>query len=343
MEAVHGGDVYSNRIKLDFSVNINPLGMPDGVKAALHEAVEDCIRYPDIAQRHLKTAVSEMLKVPEESLVFGNGASELFMACVRGIRPGVTVIPVPSFYGYEYVSESVEGEVIYCEMKKETGFCPGEDLFAALTLAVDLLFLANPNNPTGKVIDRDFLKRLLVHCRDRGIYVILDECFVEFCTGDHSMLAETEQFKNLILVRAFTKIFAIPGVRLGYLVCSDRRILDKIRGQIPEWNISCFAQAAGRVCAAQEAYLKRTPDYVSKERRFLADGLRRLGIRVISGEANFLLVYSEEDLYGKLLEKGILIRDCRNFRGLSEGFCRIAVKSREENKVLLETLAKDIL
>ena len=356
MKERHGGDVYRNNVNMDFSVSVNPLGMPEAVKRALYDAVKDSVSYPDITAENLKKAVGNMLGLPREYLLFGNGASELFMAVVHGIKPKKTVIPVPSFYGYEYAAEAVGGEVVYYGMKregsfgreKENAFCPAEekgfylneDFFEALTKDVDLLFLANPNNPTGGMVNKEYLKKLLVRCRMQKIIVVLDECFIEFCGEEQSMLKDVEQFENLILVRAFTKIFAIPGVRLGYLSCSSPVLLEKIRRQLPEWNVSGFAQAAGIACSLQENFIAGTVDYVKKERQFLEKGLKELGITVISGKANFILVYSKRPLYEKLLKRGILIRDCDNFRGLSEGFYRIAVKSREENRILLKTIGE---
>ncbi len=340
MERIHGGDIYRNQVSVDFSVNVNPFGIPEAVKDALHSAVEYCGRYPDIAGERLKKAVSGMLEVPEEYLLFGNGASELLMACAHGIRPERTVVPVPSFYGYEHAAGAIGKETVYFKMREENGFRPGEDLFPVLTQGTGLLFLANPGNPSGTVIGREYMRRLLSHCRDKGICVVLDECFIEFCEGNPSMIDEIEDYENLLIVRAFTKIFAIPGVRIGYLVCSNRHLLSKAAGQLPEWNLSVFAQEAGCVCAAQKGLIDRTAEYVADERRFLADGLRKSGICVVSGEADFLLVYSKEDLYGKLLEKGVLVRDCENFRGLSKGFYRIAVKNRKENEMLLNTIGE---
>lgn len=338
MRGLHGGDVYRNKVQYDFSVNTNPLGMPEAVRDALRLAAEDSGRYPDIGQEALKEAVSGMLGVSETNLVFGNGASELFMAVVRGIEPKRTVIPVPSFYGYEYAARAGGGGIVFCETKEQEDFFPGEKLFSLLTQDTDLLFLANPNNPTGKLLGREYLRTVLTHCARRGIYVVLDECFVSFCAGQPSMLGEAGDFENLILVNAFTKSFAIPGVRLGYLVCSDGQMSRRIQRQLPEWNVSTFAQAAGIVCAGQKDYLQQTVRYVEKERLFLEEGLRALGISAFSGEANFLLLHSGRDLYGELLKQGILIRDCRNFRGLSEGYYRIAVKSRRENERLLRAL-----
>lgn len=338
MNNIHGGDIYRNHVDIDFSININPLGVPDAVISALHGAVSSCSQYPDLAAHNLKLAVSKMLDVPEEYLLFGNGASELFMAIVHGILPKKTVIAVPSFYGYEYAAEAVNSEIIYYTTSSENDFSLKEDFLSILTEDVDLLFLANPSNPTGNLISGANLKKILNHCREQGICVVLDECFIEFCDESASIIREIEQYKNLILVRAFTKIFAIPGVRLGYLVCSNLSLYHKISRQLPEWNLSCFAQEAGCACALQTAFIKKTADYIKKERLFLEAGLKQFGIATYPGRANFLLTYSKMPLYELLLEKGILIRDCSNFRGLQKGFYRIAVKSREENGILLKII-----
>lgn len=342
---IHGGDIYRNDVKLDFSVNVNPLGTPACVKEALRRAVEDCGRYPDIQAARLRAAVSGALAVPAEYLLFGNGASELFMAIVHGLKPKKVVIPVPSFYGYEYAARAADSEIVFYKMEPEDSFCLSDRitkrLEAILTDEVDLLFLANPNNPVGNLLNKEMICELLQHCQERGIYVVLDECFIEFCGQQHSMLSELEKSgtaDRLILVRAYTKIFAVAGVRLGYLICKDSSLHMKIARQLPEWNLSCFAQAAGVACAGQTAFLLETEKYILKERKFLEKGLRQKGLQVFSSEANFIMVYSDGDLYEKLLAKGILIRDCGNFRGLGKGFYRIAVKSREENEILLENL-----
>jgi len=340
MASIHGGDIYRNHVTMDFSVNVNPLGTPKAAEAAMHEAVKECGRYPDIDGERLKSEVSRMLSVPDQYLAFGNGASELFMAIVHGIRPKNTVIVVPSFYGYEYAAGAAGGEVTCWETKKEASFCVTEDIYRVLTEDKDLLFLANPNNPTGNLMDKEAVRKLLGHCREKGIYVVLDECFIEFCGSGYSMVSEAGWFDNLMIVRAFTKIFSVPGVRLGYLLCSNPALLGKITGQLPEWNLSCFAQAAGCACALETDFMEKTAKYVEGERQFLEEGLRRAGFQVFPSKANFILFYSEEPLYKELLDRGILIRDCRNFRGLRQGFYRVAVKTREENEILLKEIER---
>lgn len=340
---IHGGDIYRNPVTVDFSVNGNPLGTPQSVSEALHHAVGMCGCYPDIEAQALKDAVGRMLAVPKEYLLFGNGASELFLTIVRGVSPKKTVIPVPSFYGYEYAAKAEKSEILYYVLKQENGFCVTEELCERLTEDVGVLFLANPNNPTGRLVERKTLTAILRHCEEKGIYVVLDECFIEFCEGCPSMLSEIERFPHVILVRAFTKIFSIPGVRLGYLICKNEPLLAKIAGQLPEWNLSCFAQEAGRACAKETALIEETENYVRTERVFLEKELRQKGFQVFPSAANFILFYSDElpdgeTLYERLLRQGILIRDCGNFRGLGRGFYRIAVRSREENIRLLQAL-----
>ena len=335
---IHGGDIYRNAVIMDFSVNVNPLGMPQGVKQALQKAVGLCTNYPDPRAEQLTERVSSALHLDKSNLLFGNGASELFMAIVHGINPKKSVVVVPSFYGYEHALKSVEGAILYYTTKEEKGFAIEEDIFSMLTKEIDVLFLANPNNPTGVLLEKEWIRRLLNHCKEQGIYVVLDECFIEFCKKEYSMLEEIKEFHNLVIVRAFTKIYAIAGVRLGYLICSNQELREKIKRQLPEWNLSCFAQEAGGACVKEEEFLLETIAYIKKEREYLQQGLKKLKLKIYPSEANFILLYSKVPLKEKLLKKGILIRDCDNFRGLTKGFYRIAVKQREDNERLLQEL-----
>mgnify|MGYP004463740765 FL=1 len=337
----HGGDIYRNPVKLDFSVNINPLGIPERVQKALIQAVSECMHYPDMEAEALIQAVGRMTGVPAEYIVCGNGASELFVAVMHALSPKKILIPVPSFLGYEKAAATSGAEVRYYHMSEENGFSPDDAIFKELADGVDFLFLANPNNPTGSRVKPELLERIIAFCRDSGITVVLDECFIEFTDGweARTFFKRTGEFKNLIVVRAFTKIFAIPGVRLGYLVCENKAVRERIKDQLPEWNLSVFAQRAGVAAAGEEDYRRKTVTFLNEERSYLVTQLEKLGIRVFPGAADFLLLYSELPLYGKLLKQGILIRDCSNFRGLKVGYYRIAVKTRGENDRLIAALA----
>lgn len=339
MKTIHGGDIYRNHVTLDFSVNMNPLGIPASVRDALHDAVDRCHTYPDIHAEQLKAAVGEMIGISGENLIFGNGASELFIAIVHALQPKKVVIPVPSFYGYEHAAAAVFADVEYVPMKEEDHFLPNDAVFYALSEDVDMIFLANPNNPTGVRMKKEELIKILNHCQEKKITVVLDECFIEFCEGDESMLDQIVEFQNLIVVRAFTKIFTIPGVRLGYLACKNEMIREQISRQLPEWNLSTFAQMAGVACAGEKEFVAKTASYLKTERESLIDGLKQvpeMDCTVYPGAANFLLLKSSKPLYQKFLEHGILIRDCSNFRGLGAGYYRVAVKTKQDNEQLLK-------
>lgn len=342
MQEVHGGDIYRNQVMLDFSVNVNPLGPPEEVRRALYEAVAHCGEYPDIHGEKLKAALSRELSVKKEYLVCGNGASELFMGIMHGLRPEKTLIPVPSFSGYRYAAEAVESQVIEIALREENGFSLAEEPFCALAALTgekeSILFLANPNNPTGRLVGKKELQSLIDYCKKKGVWLVVDECFLEFCRDGASALPFLEAYDRLIVVRAFTKIYAVPGVRLGYLACGNRDFIQKVTKQLPEWNLSVFAQEAGVCCLKQRAYRKKTAGYVEKERDFLTEGLRRLGIKTYESDANFILLSSGLPLRRELLKRGILIRECGNFKGLSQDYYRVAVKKRSENEKLLKAL-----
>ncbi|MCD8216446.1 MAG: aminotransferase class I/II-fold pyridoxal phosphate-dependent enzyme, partial [Clostridiales bacterium] len=205
-KVVHGGDIYRNQVIYDFSVNVNPLGVPERVRQSMEAALRDCACYPDPLAEKLRTALAQKDGVKEEQIVFGNGASELFFGIVHALKPKKVLIPIPSFSEYEKSALAVDAEVIYHRLSGEKDFALDEDIFSGLSEDIDLLYLANPNNPNGRLIDKEILLSILRFCRERGIRVVLDECFLELnaegTTG--SMLSERENYPNLILVRAFT-------------------------------------------------------------------------------------------------------------------------------------------
>lgn len=336
----HGGNIDRDEIALDYSVNMNPLGVPEAVKTALHRAVDGCMQYPDFEQEDLKKAIAEYEQRDSLEILCGNGSSELFVAIAHAVRPGKTVIPVPSFYGYEYAANTVETEILYYQMKAEDNFALDQGILSVLTQEVDLLYLANPNNPTGQVLPCAFLKRILQHCKRNNICVVLDECFLPFCRQEEEFqrFFACNSFSNLIRVRAFTKTFSIPGVRLGYLICGNRRLRQEIAGQLPEWNLSVFAQKAGVAAVAEKEHIKKGRRIVEQERVWMEEKLCEMGFQVYKSESVFILFFTKEELAEKMRRQGILIRDCSNFRGLSEGYYRIAVKTRKENQRLLEAL-----
>ena len=350
-ETVHGGDIYRNDVDVDFSINTNPLGIPENVKQALSDAASAADRYPDPEQEELRYGVADLCSTNPENVLLGNGASEFFIAIVHAFRPKKVMILSPSFYGYAHAAEAVGAEIVEYPLKEQNGFMVDEHLLDAIekessnpdknTNGIDMLFLASPNNPTGRTIPLELLGNIIKRCERKNIIVVLDECFIEFTDvrDDYMDYFYRNHFSNLIRVSAFTKTYAIPGVRLGYMI-ADEKIVDKVCLQLPEWNISIFAERAGLACLADTDYLKRTRSFLRSERQFLSAGLLNYDIGSLRGEADFLLVRARSDLYEKLLEKKILIRSCANFTGLDDTYFRIAVKDRAKNVRLFEALSE---
>ena len=350
MKSIHGGDIYNNKVNMDFSVNINPLGIPDTVKEAMSDALSYADRYPDIACSGLKKALAgyftqQGCSIQSGGIIPGNGASELFMAIAHAIKPKKAVLLAPGFLGYEHVLGAVGCDIRYFILDEQNDFSPAartDALMDMLTDDTDIFFIANPNNPTGHLADSTFMKQIIKHCKEKHIYVVADECFMGFCEKNHSVLSLLCDYDNLLVVRAFTKLFAIPGVRLGYMVSKNDTVRRKVQSNLPEWNVSVLAQMAGEACIREFGYIKETSEYVGRQRRQLSDGLKKLGFKVYKSDADFILFYSKLPLYDILLDRGILIRDCSNYVGLSQGYFRVAVKTYDENVRLLKVIGECI-
>lgn len=348
---MHGGDIYRNRITYDFSVNLNPAGMPRKVREALEDAVNHAGEYPDLQHAALREALAEKFGLSPEWFVLGNGASELIPAVIRMRKPQRTMITAPSYLGYRVaLSNAVpEGKVLRIPLSESGHFQIPENLpHQILQQKPELLILTNPNNPTGLLIPRKQIRDIAAACKQVGCLFLLDECFMTL-TGqskEYSMLSQDlSEYPNLVVLRAFTKTYAIPGVRLGYGVCSDGELCQALRRQLPEWNLSVFAERAGLACLQSEDYLARSFAQIAEERTFLREGLTRLGFKVVPSEANYLLFQtaywnSDWNLAEKLLSQGILIRSCGDYEGLDNSFYRIAVLDREKNQILLDRISQ---
>ena len=342
---MHGGDIYRNKTDLDFSVNINPMGPPSEVETVLSEVVLSVNRYPDLYHEKLKKSITDLFDLSQEEVIFGNGASELIMAVCHEIMPQKALILSPGFSGYEYALNGAcqDCNISYHSLLEDDDFTLKEDILQRLREEKpDLFFLTNPNNPNGKIIEKNLLEEIITVCEEQSTIVVLDECFLPL-TGFEKRLSfsyRTREYKNLIVLRAFTKTFAIPGVRLGYALC-QKELAEAVKRHLPEWNLSVFAQMAGEECMKHLDYLEETVELIQKERSYLSGELEKLGYKVYPSDANYILFRSNRrDLAEKLLSDGILIRDCWDYKGLSKGYYRIAVKTHMENERLLSMLKK---
>ena len=217
---------------------------------------------------------------------------------------------------------------------------PQKSYLEILKEDVDLLFLCSPDNPSGAVIPKDFLLEILKTCEEKGILMILDECFVEFLSEPQkqTLARECERSKNLMILQAFTKISAIPGIRLGYGITSNLDLLEKMEGNRQPWSVSGVAQAAGCAALKETKRWQEMRKWLETERAWLEENLTRIGVEWFPSKVNYLLLKSSYPLFSLLLQKNILIRDCSNYEGLEKGDYRIAVKQRTDNEKLLKAL-----
>ena len=400
---VHGGDIYRNNVKIDFSVNLNPMGTPEEVMEGVRGAMGHLHCYPDIRQTKARASIAGYEGVDIRNVYTGNGASELIMAVVRSVRPKKALLFEPGFYGYEHALAATDCEIVHyvllgdrkngasvdCENAdqghlygNEDGTSNGVGINAfsesrnynlsaedvkALTEDIDLVFLCDPANPVGVNIEDSVLELLLEAAAQKGIVVCLDESFLLLSDksvekvnengkaiddGSDTFVSQKavatrarsnfllNRYDNLIIVSSLTKLFALPGIRMGYVLASEAYI-GRIKAQLPEWNLSAPAEAAivaGMKVIEETDYLTRSMELIRNEREFLMGELRKLGLWVYDSDTSFILFRGPMELYDRLLGLGILIRDCSSFMGLGRGFYRASVRCHEDNEKLISAM-----
>lgn len=332
----HGGDVYDGRIQLDFSANTNPYGTPQAVLDAMSAVLSRVHQYPDPYCRELVKAISEFESIPEEWVLCGSGAAELIYSYCEALRPRRAMELAPTFSEYSLALERVGCRVERYPLEQRDHFALTEDFLSVLERGCwDVLFLCNPNNPTGQVIGLPLLKKILDVCEKQNTRLFVDECFLDLSDDGVSLKSHLGEHPNLFLLKAFTKSYGMAGVRLGYCLCSDGELLQKMSHTVQPWNVSTLAQAAGVAALRACDFLEKTRALIPPERQWLQAQLEALGFWVCPSHANYLLFHAREDLYERLREQGIGIRCCGNYHGLGAGWYRIAVRLHEENERLI--------
>ena len=342
----HGGDVFAAartlgaRVEelIDFSANINPSGFPEGVREAIIEALPLLRHYPDPRCVELVEAIARQKGLTRDQVLVGNGSTELIYLVARSLKPRKAMIVAPAFCEYERALELAGAETVFHLTFESTDFTLTKP---PLTDGCQLVFLANPGNPSGTVMAPDILLNVLETFESRGIWTILDEAFIDF-VDEASMTAHLKQFPHLVILRSFTKFYGLPGLRLG-CVLADEKVIDRFLREAEPWSVNVMAQAAGLVCFKDSDYAKKTRALVDRERaRLIAELSRIEGLKVFPGRANYLLVkisqpgWTASRLKDAMTRHNILIRDAGNFQGLDERFFRVAVRLPEENKKLVQ-------
>ncbi len=336
----HGGNVYAHDGCVDFSANINPLGMPQTARNVLMNNIDAFTRYPDPACGELTRALATFEQVPHAWVLACAGATDAFARICSTVRPRHALVYAPCYSGYEQALEQVGAQVVVHALDYGKGF--SVEGLAIPELGADLVFVANPNNPTGRCVRRDVLVSLLDKAKECGAVVVLDECFIDLttCSRSNDLL---DAYHNLVIVKAFTKTFALAGLRLGYALCADARLLERMRAAGQPWAVSVPAQLAGVACVEDKEYLPRSLDLIARERERMRRALESCDLQVVPSDANYLLFKGPRNLYEQLLCRRILVRPCDNYHGLDKSWNRVAVRLPHENDLLLNALEEVLL
>lgn len=369
----HGGDIYSNKVSIDYSANINPLGLPQGVKEELARCIEGpvCCVYPDSQCRDLVKALSDHHRVPQDWILCGDGAADLIFGLAFALKPKKALLLAPSFLEYEQALKAVDCDISLFYLKEENGYRLNvEELCETLEQAggvsmpdlcvdsqrptsaantgYDILFLCNPNNPTGIAVKKEQVLKLAETCQKTNTFLVMDECFEEFLDEPeaYSIIPFLEKLPHVFVLKAFTKIYAMAGMRLGYALCNSEDILTKICQVRQPWSVSGLAQRAGIAALKETEYVLKTRKLIHEQREKMEAALTELGYIVYPSQANYIffkektLEGTTASLYDRMLKQGVLIRSCSNYPGLDASCYRICVKTEEENREFLDRLAK---
>ncbi len=329
---------------IDFSASINPLGCPEDVHKVVLERFDDIKNYPDSECTNLKKAIADKVSCNDSNIIIGNGSNELFYLIPRAMKPRQGVLLQPTFSEFKDALSNANVEVV--EIVNDDGIFPliNTDLSSLKNIEDGMVFLCNPNNPTGQLILKKDILELVK--RNSNRLIVVDEAFMDFVDDGekYSVIKEASLIDNLIVVRSLTKFYGFPGLRLGYLVANES-IVNKLMQYKEPWTVNTFAQIAGYASINDVEFAVNTREYVSMEKAFLYDGLSGInGIQPFQPSVNFILVkidkaeITSSGIQALLIKDNIIIRDCSNFTGLNNKYFRVAVRTREENQKLLNAL-----
>jgi threonine-phosphate decarboxylase len=355
----HGGNIYkaseclNRRIEdiLDFSANINPLGIPETLKEVLFSNVDSLVHYPDPEYTRLYRRLSEYTGIPSECIIAGNGSSEIIYLLLKVLKPESILIPAPSFSEYEKASSDAGIDTRFFELREDECFKLNlERLKHEIVSGIKCVIFCNPNNPTSSLLSAEKAQHIVEFASRHGVTVIVDEAFIELTVGrtHNSIAGLVNRFDNLFVIRAFTKVFAVPGLRLGYGIGNEQMVKGMRMVQQP-WTVNSLAACSGDFLPESGKYLQKTQEWLKAEKEWLYKSMSVVfGLKVFEPHTNFILAKLVKDdmdvgiLRESLAKRGILIRNASNFRFLDGRFFRVAVRDRTDNQYLVDAL-QDIL
>jgi len=351
----HGGDRLKASMRftvpeeslIDFSSNINPLGLHPSVERIIKENIRELLYYPDPDCLRLKSALADHYRLPPDHILPGNGSAELIYLLVQVLQPKRVLLPEPNFSEYALSLAHSDCEITRITGKEKKLFKVPISELCKKVPGHQMLFLSNPNNPVGYMYSREELLKLIKTCEAHRCYLLVDEVFIQFTLDiDTSTLVSlVPGYKYLLVLQAFTKIFSIPGLRLGMLLAEGNLIQTLSARQVP-WSINCLAQRVGAEVIRETRFITDTADFVAQQRALMLKALSNLNaLTVFPSHVNYFLCkitgeQNLEELEIFLGSRGFMIRNCSNYHGLDERFFRIAIRAEEENRRLLELLAE---
>jgi threonine-phosphate decarboxylase len=342
-------DIVDARKKdtVDLSVNTNPLGMPESAKIAITRGMELYAQYPDEKCTILSEEIAQHCSgVSAKQVLCVSGVDDAIYRIIFAQHPRKALLLAPTYEDYEKALRNDGCTVIYHFLQKKEKYQITETILDSLTNEVDMFFLCNPNNPTGQVIGREFLSRILDKCQENGTILVVDESFIDFLDESEQYTAKglINKYPNLVVLDGFTKLYAMPGLRLGFCISSNEELLGKIFAAGQPWGVSIPAQIAGIAALQDRKYLKETHELIQTEKKWLLKELGNLKIDVWGSCANYLFFPAPLPNMRQLLEEdNILLRNCEKFVGLNGEFCRVAIRTHQENEKFIATIRKRVI
>ncbi|WP_303974534.1 threonine-phosphate decarboxylase CobD [Streptococcus merionis] len=361
MRVEHGGDgaILAEKLGipaedyLDFSANINPLGLSPRLRETLVAAVDQLVAYPDSHYRHAKAAIAAHHQYEPQHILLANGAVDIFYELARYFRPQTVVTLSPTFMEYEKAFLQVGSKIAYCVLAAPDYTWDVETLLPTIASLSkgDVVLLCNPNNPTGTLQKADSLREIARYLLEKEALLVLDEAFIDFLENEssYSLISYLQEFPNVIVVRSLTKFYAIPGLRLGYAVSTHPMCFAQIEEQRAPWTVNALADRAVPTILADTAYQQETRQWLAVEKAFLFSALTSFPqLQVVKPSVNYIFFeYTGElGLRRELWKEQIFIRSCSNYHHLSDRHYRVAIRSRQENEALIaalgQVLAKEV-
>ncbi len=333
---------------ISFSANVNPLGISPKLRTGISDKIDCITTYPDRDYVSLRQSIADYCSTELENIIVGNGSTELISLVIQIQQPKKAMILGPTYSEYEREISLGGGKTIYYPLREENDFkLSVEHFISKLSEDIDMLVICNPNNPTGTAINHHDMRKILDVCKECGIFVMVDETYVEFAenVSEISSVILTRTYTNIIILRGTSKFFAAPGLRLGYAICSNTDLMSTMNQRKDPWTINSIAVVSGNIMFKDIDYIKTTRDLITKERKRmfeLFDNSDRF--KAYWPHGNFMLLkilderLTSQELFDRCIKKGLMIRDCSTFPYLDEKYIRFCFMNPEDNDKLAETL-----